>query len=928
MSFTARSLALAVLLTVPAAAQQINPASDVRWPTCSSGQAYAPASNSCPASLSQNTTGTAAGLAGSQTANYVYAGPASGSAAAATWRMLVAADIPSLASLYCALSGCTLTGPLYGTVGQFTSGLYAAASSSTAVGLYVSNSTPATSLANQSSPFLYIGSNYFNGTGSAANAWYFQDQLGTGANPADNLVLGESSGTSGARVFEIAANTAVVGNFRVSGAASGAGSSCLQIDVFGNITNTGSACGTGSGSGTVTSFSAGNLSPLFTTSVATGTTTPALSFTLSTQAANSFFAGPASGSAAAPAFRALVGADLPAPSASALGGIESVASASHNWVSYIDTSGVPHQSQPGFGDLSGNPTVAQLGSGGADGYVLTDASGTPEWQAASSGGDAITSPDSTLSVGGTSSATTLDLNLAHANTWTATQTLPNASVTNAELANPSTTVNGQTCTLGSTCTIATGSGTVTTTGSPASGQMAAFSGATSVTSATAHNESLPFGCTTTNSGNTYSCTTSPSFTPAAGDHLLVDFNAANSGSATLNVNSAGAKTLYKWGNTSTLASGDIQSGHYIGATYDGSHWQLEGQLGNAEPAVSCTLPNVVTAISAAGVVTCSEPSNITGAAPAGSLTGTLPASAEPAHTGDVTNSAGSLAMTVVKVNGAAVPTSAAALSSNSSGQLTAASTTGSGSVVLASSPALTTPALGTPASGVITNLTGTCTACTANAVTAITGTQVGTALAVAANAILKSNGTAAAPVASDLSDNGTTVSSTKPIGISGLTSTSGAADVGATRASEADTAGNMPWYQLSGPNGDAAYTEYGGAAQIWLYPSSGPWTKYASFSTSGYSLSPGSTTTKIEQWVTESSVCTASANSSCTFTVTFANAFADTSWNAMCAVSTSTGVGVIWGGGSPSSTTATTFYFRDLSGASNTLSKIECRGWE
>ena len=41
-----------------------------------------------------------------------------------------------------------------------------------------------------------------------------------------------------------------------------------------------------------------------------------------------------------------------------------------------------------------------------------------------SGGDTITSPGSTLSVGGTSSATTLDLNLAHANTWTGVQTQP------------------------------------------------------------------------------------------------------------------------------------------------------------------------------------------------------------------------------------------------------------------------------------------------------------------------------------------------------------------------------------------------------------------------------------------------------------------------------------------------------------------------
>jgi hypothetical protein len=61
----------------------------------------------------------------------------------------------------------------------------------------------------------------------------------------------------------------------------------------------------------LTSFSAGNLSPLFTTSVATPTTTPALSFDLTDQAANMVFAGPTSGGAADPTFRALVATDIP-----------------------------------------------------------------------------------------------------------------------------------------------------------------------------------------------------------------------------------------------------------------------------------------------------------------------------------------------------------------------------------------------------------------------------------------------------------------------------------------------------------------------------------------------------------------------------------------------------------------------------------------
>lgn len=46
---------------------------------------------------------------------------------------------------------------------------------------------------------------------------------------------------------------------------------------------------------------------------------------------------------------------LPTPTASTIGGVESITSSSHNWVSYIDTSGVPHQSQPAYSDISGTP---------------------------------------------------------------------------------------------------------------------------------------------------------------------------------------------------------------------------------------------------------------------------------------------------------------------------------------------------------------------------------------------------------------------------------------------------------------------------------------------------------------------------------------------------------------------------------------------
>lgn len=69
----------------------------------------------------------------------------------------------------------------------------------------------------------------------------------------------------------------------------------------------------GAGTGTVTSFSAGDLSPVFTTNVTDPTTTPALEFELEDQAANTFFAGPAADPDAPPTFRSIELADLPTP---------------------------------------------------------------------------------------------------------------------------------------------------------------------------------------------------------------------------------------------------------------------------------------------------------------------------------------------------------------------------------------------------------------------------------------------------------------------------------------------------------------------------------------------------------------------------------------------------------------------------------------
>lgn len=82
-----------------------------------------------------------------------------------------------------------------------------------------------------------------------------------------------------------------------------------------------------------------------------------------TQSANTFFAGPTSGAAAMPAFRALIGTDLPNPSASTLGGVQSKAAITSQWLNSISTSGVPTSAQPAFTDISGTATATQGGTG-------------------------------------------------------------------------------------------------------------------------------------------------------------------------------------------------------------------------------------------------------------------------------------------------------------------------------------------------------------------------------------------------------------------------------------------------------------------------------------------------------------------------------------------------------------------------------------
>jgi hypothetical protein len=101
------------------------------------------------------------------------------------------------------------------------------------------------------------------------------------------------------------------------------------------------------GSGTVTNFTSGNLSPLFTTSVATSSTTPALTFSLSNAAANTIL-GNFTGSSAAPSY-------------STINGGSSCGDATHA-LSFTNGTGFGCQAISGGGNVSnsGTPTNGQI----------------------------------------------------------------------------------------------------------------------------------------------------------------------------------------------------------------------------------------------------------------------------------------------------------------------------------------------------------------------------------------------------------------------------------------------------------------------------------------------------------------------------------------------------------------------------------------
>lgn len=205
-----------------------------------------------------------------QNANKVWAGPASGADAAPTFRVLVAADIPSLSGTYLLLAGGTMSGPIV--------------FSGTQTGTYTLGGTPT------------LGANLL--VDATASNRVIGNTTHLLSSIATTHVIGGASNTSGHLVPNVVDDTLALlaaaqtlTNKTISGS-----SNTLSNIANAALTNSSLTINlptsTFAGSG----------------SVSLGAT---LSFTYQTQTSNTFLAGPTTGSPATPTWRSLVAADIP-----------------------------------------------------------------------------------------------------------------------------------------------------------------------------------------------------------------------------------------------------------------------------------------------------------------------------------------------------------------------------------------------------------------------------------------------------------------------------------------------------------------------------------------------------------------------------------------------------------------------------------------
>ena len=189
---------------------------------------------------------------------------------------------------------------------------------------------------------------------------------------------------------------------------------------------------------------------------------------------------------------------------------------------------------------------------------------------------------------------------------------------------------------------------------------------------------------------------------AAGNQFSFVVANTNTAAVTINIDGMGAKAITRTGSTA-LVAGDMVAGQAVEIIYDGTRFQLINGNSFTNVKVSGTLA-VTGAATITGVAT------FTAQPIASSLTALLPIFTD-ASKGLVSNAITGTGSVVMSTSPTLVTPIVSSLTvslpvfSNASNQLVSNTITGSGDVVMSTSPTLVTPALGTPTSGNLANCT-------------------------------------------------------------------------------------------------------------------------------------------------------------------------------------------------------------------------------